>query len=67
MGVCASKKPIVPTETLIVSAVRTKVPRLEPITHSSLAQSRLRRHSNASSEVVTALSSPVEEVSNPPA
>ena len=62
MGLCASKKRVAAAEALIVLAVRTKVPRLEPVTHSSLAKSRLSHLPNPSNEVATALSSPVAEV-----
>lgn len=69
MGVCTSKKLVdvagaTGTQQIrVVSSVRTKVPRLEPITHSSLVKSRLRRRSSASTdpEVVSGMSSPVED------
>jgi len=64
MGICTSKRQICPAgqdSILVVSSVRTKVPRLEPITHSTLAKSRVSRRSSVSSEVVSVLSSPVED------
>lgn len=64
MGVCTSLKLTREQSTIVtVMTVRTKVPRLEPISHSSLAKSRVGRRLSDTSEVVSALSSPLDEPS----
>lgn len=64
MGVCTSLKLSREQSTIVtVMTVRTKVPRLEPISHSSIAKSRVGRHFSDSSEVASVLSSPADEPS----